>query len=64
MLPWYIGSWTEPNKGFVISLGSHLNVVPSTSTNFESSSKGVNLNFLAASNANLAAEVFPTPGGP
>ena len=64
LLPWYIGSCTEPNKGFVISLGSHLNVVPSTSTNFDSSSNGVKDSLLASSNAILAAVVLPTPGGP
>ena len=64
LLPWYIGSCTEPNSGFVISLGSHLNVVPSTSTNFDLSSKVVYESFLTSSNAILAAVVFPTPGGP
>ena len=64
MLPWYIGSCTEPKSGFVISLGSHLNVVPSTSTKLDLSSNGVYESFLTSSNAILAAVVFPTPGGP
>ncbi|SJT80917.1 Uncharacterised protein [Clostridioides difficile] len=64
LLPWYIGSCTDPNKGLVISLGSHLKVVPSTSTNFDSSSNGVNFSFFASFKASLAAVVLPTPGGP
>ena len=64
LLPWYIGSCTEPKSGFVISLGSHLKVVPLTSMNFDLSSNGVDFNFLAVSKAILAAVVLPTPGGP
>ena len=64
LLPWYIGSWTDPSRGLAISLVSHRSVVPSTSTNFDSSVKGEYSLDCATSSANRAAEVFPTPGGP
>ena len=59
-----MGSWTDPISGSAIPLSSNRAVVASISTNCELSLKGESGFFLASSRTNLAAAVFPTPGGP